>query len=98
MDGSIAGACVGCGCDLTRCGSVRRRDPISSCRSRSIEVFPELRRRCVAHDLSSVRSLKCGTSLPKLISISVECELLSAFYRVSNEGELRAAVRNGSTN
>jgi hypothetical protein len=41
--------------DLTRSGSVQRRDPISSCRSRSIEVFPELRRRCAAHDLSSVR-------------------------------------------
>jgi hypothetical protein len=41
--------------DLARPGSVRQRDPISSCPSRFIEVFPELRRRCAAHDLSSVR-------------------------------------------
>jgi hypothetical protein len=39
--------------DLTRSGLVRRRDPISSYPSRMIEVFPELRRRCVTHDLSS---------------------------------------------
>jgi hypothetical protein len=41
--------------DLTRSGLVRRRDPISSYPSRMIEVFPELRRRCVTHDLSPVR-------------------------------------------
>jgi hypothetical protein len=41
--------------DLTRSGLARRRHPISSCPSRFIEVFPELRRRCAAHDLSSVR-------------------------------------------
>jgi hypothetical protein len=41
--------------DLMHPGSFRLRDPISSCLSRSIEVLPELRRHCAAHDLSSVR-------------------------------------------
>jgi hypothetical protein len=41
--------------DLTRAGSVRRPDPISSSPSIPFEVFPELCRRCVTHDLSSVR-------------------------------------------
>jgi hypothetical protein len=41
--------------ELTRSGSLRRRDPISSCPSRFVEMFPELRRRCAAYDQSSVR-------------------------------------------
>jgi hypothetical protein len=41
--------------DLARFGLARRRDPISSSLSRMIAVFPELRRGCVTHDLSSVR-------------------------------------------
>jgi len=39
--------------DALRIG--RLRDPISSCPSRSIELFPKLRRRCGAHDLPSMR-------------------------------------------
>jgi hypothetical protein len=41
--------------DLTVSGSIWLCDPTSSCPSHSIEVFPELGRRCATHDLSSVR-------------------------------------------
>jgi len=50
----------------------------------AIEVFPKLRRRCVAHDLIIRAVDQCGTSLPELIFISVECESFLAFYRVTH--------------
>ena len=46
--------------DLTCFGSIRRRDPISSYPTRSIEVFPVLRRCWSAHDQLSLRLINVG--------------------------------------
>jgi hypothetical protein len=81
--------------DLTVSGSIRLCDPTSSCPSHSIEVFPELRRRCGAHGLALGTLGSTGTSLPKRNLISIECISFSAFH---HGGTLRCKwERNASS-
>jgi hypothetical protein len=68
--------------DLTRSGSVRRSDPISTSPSRFIEVFPELRRRCCAQHLSSAGLINADF-IAEADFISVEYESFSAFVRIA---------------